>query len=99
MMHPLYLGAILLSAAGVLFLNIQFRTGVVSRQLVRTVLITVPIFLVFDLIGSARGWFYSNPHLNLLILSPGIPIEEPVLLAFLTLVSVSLLQGARRVMR
>jgi hypothetical protein len=63
---------------------------------VRTVLITVPLFLGFDAVGAARGWFASSPRLNSAIVPPGIPLEEPVLLFFLTLVSVSLWRASRR---
>lgn len=97
--RPLYLAAILIGAAGVLALNRTFRTGVLSLRLLGTIVVTVPLFLIFDTVGAARGWFSSNPHLNLLIVPPGIPLEEPVLLAFLTLVSISLLQGVRRLLQ
>jgi lycopene cyclase domain-containing protein len=92
----LYLAAILFSVVGVLALNWVLGTGVLSRRLIWTIAITVPLFLIFDIVGAASGWFWSNPHLNLLIVPPGIPLEEPILLAFLTLVSISLWQGARR---
>ncbi len=97
--RPLYLVAILVSVAGVLALNWIFRTGVLSRRLIWTISLTVPLFLIFDIVGASRGWFSSNPHLNVLIVPPGIPLEEPILLAFLTLVSISLWQGARRMLR
>lgn len=99
MTRYLYLLTILLSIAGVLGLDRRFETGILGQRLARTILVTVPIFLAFDLLGAARGWFWSDPHLNALIVRPGIPLEEPILLAFLTLVSVSLWTGARRLTR
>lgn len=97
--HPLYLITILVSAAGILALNWVLDTGVLSRRLMWTVTVTVPLFLIFDIVGSARGWFQSNPHLNVLIVPPGIPLEEPILLAFLAVVSISLWQGTRKLVR
>jgi lycopene cyclase domain-containing protein len=92
----LYLLTILASAAGVLAIDRRISAGIAGRRLLRTILSTVPIFLAFDLLGAARGWFSSDPRLNTAIVPPGIPLEEPILLAFLTLVSISLWWGARR---
>jgi lycopene cyclase domain-containing protein len=97
MTQYLYLTAVLVSLAGVLVLNARLRTGVLSARLLRSVVVTVALFLCFDIIGAARGWFSSNPHLNSVIVSPGIPLEEPILLSFLTVLSISLWWAARRV--
>lgn len=96
MTRYLYLSSILVSLGGVLLLNSRFGTGIVGSRLLRSTLITVPLFLCFDTVGAARGWFASSPRLNSVIVSPGIPLEEPILLLFLTLVSVSLWWAARR---
>ena len=85
-----YLSALALSWAGVLVLDRRISLGAAGPRLVRTIALTVPPLLVFDAVGAARGWFASNPRLNALILAPGIPVEEPVLLAFLSLLSVVL---------
>jgi lycopene cyclase domain-containing protein len=97
MTHALYLAAILGSLAGISLLDRRLHTGIASPRLVRTVAVTVGTFLVFDLVGSARGWFASNPSLNVHIFPPGIPLEEPVLLTLLTVTSVALWCGLRRV--
>ncbi|HEX4212674.1 MAG TPA: lycopene cyclase domain-containing protein [Candidatus Dormibacteraeota bacterium] len=94
-----YLAALLIAWAGVLILDGRLRLGVTGGRLVRCILVTVPLFLVFDGVGTARGWFASNPRLNSLIVPPGIPLEEPVLLAFLCLLSVVLRRVARRAHR
>lgn len=94
-----YLAALILSWAGVLILDRRLRLGVAGTRLVRCILVTVPLFLVFDGFGAARGWFASNPGLNSVILPPGIPLEEPVLLAFLCLLSVVVCRIARRALR
>lgn len=85
-----YLVALVVSWAGVLFLDRRLRLGVAGPRLVRAIALMVPPLLVFDTVGAARGWFSSSPRLNSVIVPPGIPIEEPVLLAFLTLLSVVL---------
>jgi lycopene cyclase domain-containing protein len=85
-----YLAALAVSWAGVLVLDRRLRLGVAGPRLVRAVALTVPPLLVFDAVGAARGWFASSPRLNSAIVAPGIPVEEPVLLAFLTLLSVVL---------
>lgn len=92
-----YLACILVSLTGVLLLNLRLGTGVLGRQFVRSALVTVPLFLCFDLLGASRGWFASSPRLNSVIVSPGIPLEEPILLFFLTLISISLFWAARRI--
>lgn len=89
-----YLSGIAVGWAGVLALDERFGTGVRGRRLGRAAAVTVPAFLAFDLTGAARGWFSSNPGRNSLIVPPGIPLEEPLLLGFLTLVSVALQRGA-----
>jgi lycopene cyclase domain-containing protein len=89
-----YLGAIAASFAAVLALDERLGTGARGPRLTRATGVTVPVFLAFDAVGAARGWFYSNPDRNSVIVPPGIPLEEPLLLAFLTLVSVVIHRGA-----
>ncbi|MDQ6741546.1 MAG: lycopene cyclase domain-containing protein [Candidatus Dormibacteraeota bacterium] len=86
-MRFLYLVALVASWMGVLGLDRRFRLGVADSRLLRAIAFTVPLFLAFDVLGAARGWFWSNPALNSLIVSPGVPLEEPLLLAFLTLLA------------
>lgn len=96
MTRALYLAAILISFIGVVTLDRALDLGIVSRRWLRTALATVALFLAFDLTGAARGWFFSSPRYNVLIVPPGIPLEEPILLTFLTLVSLALWHGVRR---
>jgi hypothetical protein len=83
----LYLVALLGSWVGVLGLDRRFRLGVAGPGLVRALALTIPLFLAFDALGAARGWFRSDPALNSLIVWPGVPLEEPLLLGFLTLLA------------
>jgi lycopene cyclase domain-containing protein len=84
----LYLFSLLVSWAGMLGLERRHRLGASGPGLLQALAVTVPLFLVFDAVGAARGWFHSDPRLNSLILPPGIPLEEPLLLGFLTLLAV-----------
>jgi lycopene cyclase domain-containing protein len=96
MTRYLYLAAIILSAAGVLFLDRRLRLDASGPRLLRATAVTVPAFLAIDAIGAARGWFRSDPHLSVGIVPPGISIEEPFLLTFLVLVSIALWRAASR---
>lgn len=91
-----YLSAIALSATGVALAACRLRLDVAAHRLLRAAAVTVPVFLVLDAIGAARGWFRSNPELNVAILPPGISLEEPLLLSFLVLLSVVLWRIAGR---
>jgi hypothetical protein len=84
------------SLAGVLTLDRRYVRSITTRRLLRTMAVTVPLFLAFDVLGAARGWFASDPRLNVLIVPPGVPLEEPLLLAFITLVSISFLEAFRK---
>jgi hypothetical protein len=95
-MRFLYLLALLVSWAGVLTLDRRLGLGVAGRRLLRAIAVTVPLFLGFDAAGALLGWFHSNPALNTVIFPPGIPLEEPILLGFLTLISVAIWKGVRR---
>jgi len=95
-MPGLYLLVILVSLAGVGVLAYRFLPGVVSARLARPVLAVLAAFLAFDAIGAARGWFASSAGWVVAIIPPGIPPEEPLLLAFLALFSVVLFEASRR---
>ena len=96
-MRYLYLAAPVLSWGGVLGLGFRVRLGVEPRRVLRAVVVTVPLFLVFDAAGVLRGWFRSSPTYHVVFFPPGIPLEEPLLLGFLVLLSVTLYRLAMRV--
>jgi lycopene cyclase domain-containing protein len=95
-MKAAYLLCLLVAWAGVLVLDRRLRLGIVGRRLGLVVVATVPVFLGFDAIGAAQGWFFSNPARNVAIFPPGIPLEEPILLGFLCLLSIALYRLAGR---
>ena len=91
-----YLAVLLFSVAGVAFMVRRFHLKVDSRMVLRAAALTLPVFLLVDAIGAARGWFFSNPQLSIAIVPPGISLEEPVLLAFLAFLSIALRQALAR---
>ncbi|HSP08228.1 MAG TPA: lycopene cyclase domain-containing protein [Candidatus Dormibacteraeota bacterium] len=98
MTRYIYLAAIIFSATGILLLDRRMRLGAFGPRLVRAIALTVPVFLVIDAVGAARGWFSSDPHLSVAILPPGISFEEPFLLTFLAILSVVLWRAAGRLL-
>ena len=94
MSHFAYLAYLLVALSSMLV--VCAWRGILDRRLLRAVLITVPIFVVFDAVGVARGWFYTEPSLNVWILPGGISIEEVINLAFLTVFAIELSVGFRR---
>lgn len=99
MLRFAYLVALLLGWGGTLLLDRRLRLGAAGWRLARAIAVTVPIFLAFDAVGAGRGWFASSPRLNSVIVPPGIPLEEPVLLGFLCLVSIVLWRLSGRLLR
>ena len=95
-MPGLYLLVIVVSLVGVGLLARRFLPGVLSARLVAPVVAVLVAFLAFDAVGSARGWFASSEAWVVALIPPGIPPEEPLLLAFLALFSVVLVEGFRR---
>lgn len=91
----LYLLVILLSFGGVLLLAHRLLPGVVGLRLVRPIAAVLVVMLVFDWVGASRGWFASNLDWVVAYMQPGIPPEEPLLLAFLALFSVVLFESFR----
>ena len=94
MSHVGYLAYLVIASSGVLV--ICAWRGILNRRLLRALFITVPIFLLFDALGVARGWFYTEASLNVWILPGGISIEEVINLAFLTILAIDLSLGFRK---
>ncbi|MCU0484216.1 MAG: hypothetical protein MUC54_08130 [Chloroflexi bacterium] len=95
-MPGLYLAAILGSLAAVVLLDRRLRLGLASRPTLVALVAVQVAFLAFDLLGAARGWFASNTDWVVALWPPGIPPEEPLLLAFITLWAITLHRLAGR---
>jgi hypothetical protein len=91
-----YLLAIVLSFAGTASLDRRFGLGVLSWRYAAVAAVVVPVFLAFDALATWRGWFFSNEDWVLVVIPPGIPPEEPLLLAFLVFFSLFLYEGLLR---
>jgi hypothetical protein len=93
----LYLLAILLSFVGAALIDRRLRLGLWSRATAAAILVVEVAFLVFDAVGAAGGWFASNPTWVIAVVPPGIPPEEPLLLAFITVWALLLYRVTGRV--
>ena len=95
-MPGLYLATILLSLVGVILIDRRLALGLWRRATAVAIVVVEVEFLAFDAIGSTRGWFASDPRWVVAIMPPGIPPEEPLLLAFITVWAILLYLLAER---
>ena len=97
-MPGLYLAAILLSLVGVILIDRRLALGLMRPATVVAIVVVEVAYLAFAAIGSARGWFASDPRWVVAIVLPGIPPEEPLLLAFITVWAILLYRLAERLL-
>lgn len=99
-MPGIYLGAILISAAGVAALDLRFRLAarVAPVRTLVAVIVGTLFFLAWDAVGIATGVFVKggSPLLLGIDIAPHLPIEEPVFLAFLCYLALVLYGAALR---
>ncbi len=83
-----YLGALLVSLAGLTAIDARYRVAVFDRprQALLTIAIAVVAFLAWDAAGVGLGIFFIGdaPYLSGVLLAPEVPLEE---LFFLILLS------------
>jgi lycopene cyclase domain-containing protein len=89
-MHGLfYLVTIVVSALGTHALARRLRLTMPMRHAYPFVVLMVTLFLLVDMAGIAGGWFYTPRALSSAMFpgegpyNTGLPLEEPLLLAFL----------------
>lgn len=102
-MPGLYLLALLVSAAGVLMLDLRLRLigPRAPGATVAAVAVGTAFLLVWDAAGILTGVFVKGGSRLLLgvDLAPHLPVEEPVFLAFLSYLALVAWAGADRVLR
>ena len=102
-MPGLYLPALLVSAGGILTLDLRLRLVAPRAPLATVVAVAVgtAFFLVWDAAGILTGVFVKGGSALLLgiDLAPHLPLEEPVFLAFLSYLALVSYAGALRVMQ
>lgn len=90
-MPGIYLGAILLSLAGMIAIDVKFSLAlrVAPLRTTLTVLIATVFFLVWDAVGIVTGVFVKgeSPLFVGVELAPHLPLEEVFFLMFLSYLS------------
>jgi lycopene cyclase domain-containing protein len=102
-MNLLYLGALLVSLAGMVVLDLRFRLFFAAAPARAGIVMAVGIafFLVWDLAGIGAGVFFrGNPGLLTGVqLAPELPLEEPFFLALLCYTTMNLYRWSSRRLR
>lgn len=93
-MTLIYLGALLVSLAGMVVLDLRFRLFFAAGPVRAAIVMAVGIafFLVWDLVGIGLGVFFrGNPELLTGVqLAPELPLEELFFLALLCYTTMNL---------
>ncbi len=95
-MPGLYLAAIVGAFAGVILLDRRLALGLWSVPTAIAIVVVEAAFLAFDVLGAGGGWFATEARWTLASWPPGIPLEEPLLLAFITTWAIALHRLAAR---
>lgn len=101
-MSFLYLGALLVSIAGLATLDFKYKLALgKNRQYRCLIILGVAFFLVWDLAGIALGIFFRGgaAHLTGITLSSELPIEEIFFLILLCYSALLLLKAFGRLVR
>ena len=87
-MNWLYLTCLIISFFGMAIIDRRYNLAFFkdSKRTFLTLLVSVGVFVVWDIAGIALGIFYSghSPYMSGLYLGPEFPVEELVFLTFLT---------------
>jgi lycopene cyclase domain-containing protein len=87
MQHLIYLAAIILSMAGMAFLDWRYRLALFSdvRRTLLCVGIGLLVFIAWDAAGIGLDIFYAGdaPYVTGIMLAPEFPLEEFFFLTFL----------------
>ena len=98
-MSLIYLGALLVSLAGMVVLDLRFRLffAVAPVRAAIVLAIGIAFFLAWDLAGIGAGVFFrGNPGLlSGVLIAPELPLEEVFFLALLCYLTMNLYRGLR----
>lgn len=93
-MSLLYLGALLVSLAGMVVLDLRFRLffAVAPVRAAIVMVLGIAFFLVWDVAGIGAGIFFrGNPGLLIgVLIAPELPLEELFFLALLCYLTMNL---------
>ncbi len=95
-----YLGVMLFTVLGSIWLEVLLRTRVLRRgwRLVISILPVLVVFVAWDLYAIARGHWTFDPQRTTGVLFPGgLPLEEVVFFVVVPLASVLTLEAVRSV--
>ncbi len=96
-----YLAALLVSIAGMLVLDARYRLFLwrSPARAALTLAVGVALLLAADLAAIALGVFRvgDSPLLSGVMLAPHLPVEEPVFLVFLCLITMVVHELVRRI--
>ena len=99
-MSLIYLGALLVSLAGMVLLDLRFRLffAVAPARAAIVLAAGIAFFLVWDLAGIGAGIFFrGNPGLLTgILIAPELPLEEVFFLALLCYLTMNLYRWLRR---
>lgn len=98
-MSLLYLGALLISLAGMVVLDLRFRLffAVAPVRAAVVMVLGIAFFLAWDLAGIGAGIFFrGNPGLLTgVLIAPELPLEEVFFLALLCYLTMNAYGGLR----
>lgn len=87
-MNWLYLAALLISSSGMVVIDRRYNLAFFKdrKRTSLTLLVSVGVFILWDIAGIALGIFYSghSPYMSGLYLGPEFPFEELIFLTFLS---------------
>lgn len=100
-MHLIYLGALLVSFAGMATIDVRHRLFLTRdpKRAIVTVLVGFVVLLIVDVVAILCGLFIigASPFMTGITIAPHMPIEEPIFLLFLSYLTMVLVALVERV--
>lgn len=100
MQHLVYLGALVASICGLLVIDYHYKLAFWhdARRTALTMVVTVCVFILWDIVGIAMGIFLKGGSQYMLpfVIAPEFPVEELFFLFLLSFVTLLLYRGLGR---